>query len=324
MDSGYNMKQDKGIIFPASLKKGDKIALLSPSSAVKEEYVYGAMDKIMERGYEPVLMPNALGHVSGSFASTRDERLIDLLDALKDPEIKAILCTRGGYGASQLLMNFDPEIISKNPKWLIGFSDISALHAMWCVFGVASIHGPMAKHLATKPSDDECTRSLFEMLENGGRFDYTFPSHKYNREGIATGELRGGNLIVLNDLASTPFDILDVDEDFNGNGIILFIEDIGEAIYKVNRMLWRMELSDTISRLKGIIFGQFTDYHPDKNFKSMEDMMKDFIQTTLHDYSIPVVYDFPVGHIENNYPLTEGAMVELSVTKESVRLRTLH
>lgn len=312
----------KGIFFPAPLKKGDKIAIISPASVVKEEYVLGAMQKIMEKGYEPVLMKHALGPDDGSFAATKGERLLDLFDSLEDSDIKAILCARGGYGCCQLLANISYGMVAKNPKWLIGFSDISAFHALWYRSDVASIHGPMAKHLATMPDDDPSTEALFNSLETGGRFDYTVSPHPYNRPGKVQGVLRGGNFAVLNDLINTPFDILSPDSG-DREGVILFLEDVNEPIYKVNRMLWHLLLNDSFMGIKGLVFGQFTDYKPDKNYITMEDMIKDFIDRSIVMPDFPIVFNFPTGHSDLNYPLTEGALVELDVTEEMVRLRTI-
>lgn len=306
--------------FPAPLKKGDKIALLSPASAVKEEYVLGAMTRIMERGYEPVLMKYALGHESGSYSAPKGERVIDLFNALEDSDIKAILCTRGGYGCCQLLANFSYGIIASNPKWIIGFSDVSALLAMWYNSHVASIHGPMAKHLATRPGNDPCTEALFNILESGGKFDYTVAPHEFNQEGKATGILKGGNLAVLTDLAGTPDDLLSSQIE---EPVILFFEDINEPIYKVNRMLWRMVLSGEIITVKGIIFGQFTDYKPDANFDTMEEMIHELVERTIIPKHIPIAYNFPTGHTDENYPLVEGAKVELEVSSLFVKLKTV-
>lgn len=319
----FFMVRHKSLFFPASLKKGDKIAIISPASVVKDEYVYGAMARMRERGYEPVLMKYALGHEDGNFAASKADRLMDLFDALENSEFKAIFCTRGGYGCSQLLANFSYGMVAKNPKWLIGFSDVSALLAMWYSSDIASIHGPMAKHLATKPADDPSTVALFEMLENGGRFDYTVAPHEYNRLGKTTGVIRGGNMAVLTDLAGTPYDLFDAMRDYNDDGIILFFEDIAEPIYKINRMLWRLILSGSLPIVKGIIFGQFTEYKPDKNFRTMEDMIKHFMDRSIVPPHIPVVYNFPVGHTDLNYPITEGAKVELDVKETTVRLRTI-
>lgn len=313
---------DNNIIIPPSLSAGDKIALISPATIVKEEYVYGAMERIKERGYLPVLMPHALGPHDGSFASQKNDRLSDLYDALRDPEIKAILCTRGGYGCAQLLAYVPYGMIFSNPKWIIGFSDISALLAMWFTSDMASIHGPMAKHLATMPADDPATLALFNLLENGGCFEYTVSPHPYNYEGEASGVLIGGNLAVLNDLASSPYDVLDITEEKYPDGVILFLEDINEPIYKVNRMLWRLYLSGCLSSVKGIIFGHFTDYKPDANYESMEDMIHDFIENNLPFMDFPVAFNFPTGHVDYNLPLTVGAKVRLTVTDSEVNLRS--
>lgn len=320
-DNPFFLVSHKGMFYPAPLKKGDKIALLSPASVVKEEYVFGAMSKIKERGYEPVLMPYAIGHQDGSFAATKGERLIDLIDALENSDIKAILCTRGGYGCSQVIGNFSYGMIANNPKWIIGFSDISALLALWYRSNIASIHGPMAKHISTMPENDPCTEALFRMLENGGRFDYTIAPHEFNRKGKVKGILRGGNMAVLNDLAATPYDILNPESE--KENIILFFEDINEPIYKVNRMLWRLINTGCLEAVKGIIFGQFTEYRPDANFQTMEEMINHFVERSIIPPSIPIVYNFPVGHTDLNYPLTEGAKVELEVSDTEVRLHTI-
>ena len=314
---------EENLFYPAPLKKGDKVAFISPASGVKDEYVFGAIERFEEQGYEPVLMPYALGHVSGSFAATKSERLLDLLEAIENPEFKAIFCTRGGYGCAQLLANISPGILSRNPKWIIGFSDVSALLALWYRADLLSIHGPMAKHLATKPSDDICSQALFKMLENGGRFDYRVAPHKYNRIGTATGKILGGNLAVLTDLADTPYDILNATRSQNNEGVILFLEDIAEPIYKVNRMLWRMALSGSLMGCKGIIFGQFTEYSSDRNYDTMEDMIHDFLEQSLLPPDIPVAFDFPVGHSDFNFPITEGARVELEVAGDFVGLRSI-
>lgn len=304
---------------PERLRKGDRIAIVSPASSVKEEYVAGAMEEIRRRGYEPVMLPHTLGPEDGNFASTRSERIMDLVDALEDESVKAILCARGGYGCCQLLGHLYPGLVTHNPKWLIGFSDISALHALWNRCGIASIHGPMAKHLATEGGNDPCTAALFDVLENGGEFDYKFEPHEHNLPGVAEGELRGGNFAVLNDLVNTPYDILTVRD---GEEVILFLEDVGESVSRVNRMLWQLEYNGTLSRVNGLIFGDFTEYHPDKKYARMEDMIRDFIKKSSLRDGTPVVFGFPTGHTERNYPLVEGSRVKLEVG-ESVRLRTL-
>lgn len=305
------------ITTPTPLRKGDKIAIVSPASVVKEEYVRGTADFIRRRGYEPVIFPHALGPHDGSFAASRQQRTEDLQQAVADPQIKAIFCSRGGYGCTQLLTDLSPEQVADNPKWIVGFSDVSALLALWYRSGVASIHGPMAKHLATHPDDDFCSEALFNILESGGNFDYSVPSHIYNVPGECEGTIVGGNFAVLNDLIGSMYDVLiprHTEKD-----IILFLEDINEPIYKVNRMLWHLYNSEVFLKIKGIIFGQFTDYHPDANFESMDDMIKEFLDNPFIK-AMPVVFDFPVGHTDINFPIVEGARVKLSVTPTQTRL----
>ncbi|MCH5238689.1 MAG: LD-carboxypeptidase [Muribaculaceae bacterium] len=308
------------MIFPDALKRGDKIAFFSPASVVKDNYVFTAIERVAARGYHPVLMPHALGPHEGSFAASKPNRLCDFVDALQDKSIKAIMATRGGYGCCQLLANIPFSLVRSNPKWLIGFSDISALIALWIKSDVAAIHGPMCKHLATMPEDDFATESLFNILETGGRFNYFTKPHPYNIYGSSSAILIGGNMAVLNELADTPCDIL---RDCCDKDIILFFEDIAEPIYKVNRMLWRLLLAGILDNVKGLIFGQFTEYHPDANFTSMEEMIHSFIQKNLPFTPFPVAFDFPVGHIDSNFPLTVGARVEFEVSESGVSLKTV-
>lgn len=305
------------MIFPEKLKKGDKVAIISPATIVKEEYIAGACARLRERGYIPVVMAGANGPADGSFASGREQRLADLLSSLEDPEIKAILCARGGYGCVHLLPGIPMQVVRNNPKWLIGFSDISALHALWIRAGVASLHAPMAKHLTIEPDDDPSTLHLFHILEEGVEVDYSVPPHPFNRYGHAEGILRGGNLAVLNGLASTPYDILALSDN---EEVILFIEDISEAIYAVERMLMRLYLSGTLSGIKGLIVGQFTEYRPDRNHDSMEAMIHKLLTRYGID-SIPVAFGFPVGHVTLNYPLPEGGKASLCVNSEGVELK---
>lgn len=308
------------MIYPELIRPGDKIAILSPATTVREEYIDGAVQLLFEEGFEPVIMPHAKGPASGSYASTAENRCSDLLDALTNPEIKGILCARGGYGCIHLLPNIPERLIHENPKWMIGFSDVSALHALWVESGVVSIHGPMAKHLTEEGISHHATSALLRLISQNPNMDYAIESHPFNRHGEGEGRLAGGNLAVLNSLAGTPYDLLE--EDFSGDGAILFIEDISEAIYAVERMLTRLILSGRMNRLKGLIIGQFTEYRPDKNFQSMEEMTDALIKRSgLQD--VPIAFGFPTGHVADNLPLVEGAKVRLTVDKGGVNLKTI-
>lgn len=301
-----DLRMDR-IIIPAPLRHGSRIAIISPASIVKEEYIDGAVDFLRGKGYDPVVMPYAKGPADGCYAASADRRLEDFNTAWNDPRVDAVLCARGGYGTAHLLPELSGEFLRKNPKWLIGFSDISALHAALLHAGVASIHGPMAKHLCENP-DNEATSALMSLL-SGGRMDYEVPTHELSRRGEGSGRLVGGNLAVLNGLASTPYDAFAL---ASREDIILFLEDVSEAIYAVERMLWRLYLAGTLHKVKGIIFGQFTDYRPSAKYSTMEDMLDSLLQR-VGPLSIPVAFGFPVGHVDDNLPMVEGVKVTLSV-----------
>ena len=289
------------IIFPSPLTKGDKIAIISPASHILPDYVDGACNAIAQMGFQPVVSTHCKGQCGG-YSGTIEQRLADFLEALHNPEVKAILCSRGGYGVVHLLEYLSADDIAENAKWLIGFSDISALHAAMVASGVASIHASMAKHLTQFGVDDEATVALFNILQ-GKLPTYQTPSHAFNKPGTATGTLTGGNMAVLCGLLDTDFDLL-------SRGDILFIEDVGEEVYKIERMLYNQRLSGVLPMIKGLIVGRFTDYrNPDGNGDSMEQMVKRMVEP----YDIPVAFDFPVGHVDENMPLIEGAQVTLTV-----------
>ena len=295
-------------VAPAYLKPGDKIAIISPASVIDPAYIDGAVAALRRAGYVPVEGAYCRGSF-GTYTGTVEERLSDLRGAL-ECDFRAILCGRGGYGVAHLLEFIEPELVERDPKWLIGFSDISALHGLMQRSGICSIHSSMAKHLALYPLDDEVNSRLLSIL-TGGKPRYEVEPHPFNRIGTAQGIITGGNMAVLSGLIGTPFDILSRAE-------ILFVEDIAEPVYKVERMLYNLRLSGALGRLKGLIVGQFTDYpNPDRNGDSMEDMIRRMVEP----YGFPVAYNFPIGHFDGNLPLIEGAVATLSVTPSSATLK---
>lgn len=311
---------------PPPLSSGDKIAILSPASIVRPDYIDGAADFFRSEGFEPVIMPHAKGPSCGSYAASDDNRLADLTAAYADPSIRAILCSRGGYGCNHLISRIPPSLFIDNPKWLIGFSDISALHAAiltapsrirhlpsaHCHMPV-TLHSPMAKHLSTLPADHYCTRALMRILTEGLPIEYDLPSHPLNTPGFAEGRLVGGNLAVINGLADTPFDPLRIP-----GPKILFIEDIAEQIYAVERMLIRIKLSGRLGEVTGIIAGQFTEYRPDRNYADMESMIHHLLSDAR--CPMPVALSFPAGHTDDNLPLPLGARASLQITPERTNL----
>lgn len=301
------------MLIPRHLQKGDKIAIVSPASSVLPEYIDGAAALLIAEGFDPVVMPHAKGPASGSFAACDSDRLADLTLALNDPAIRAIFCSRGGYGCNHIIDRIPATLITSDPKWLIGFSDISALHALWLSAGVVSLHAPMAKHLTLMPANDECTRMLIRTLKEGLPMEYILPSHPLNRMGEAEGIITGGNLAVINGLADTPFDPF---SRIARDKTILFIEDIGENIYEVERMLIRLRLAGHLDKLAALIVGQFTEYRPDKNHPDMETM----IAARVADTDFPVIFNFPAGHIDRNLPIPLGATAHILVTPTQTSL----
>lgn len=300
----------KKTIFPKPLEKGDKIAICSPAGKIDEGKVAGAAAQLELQGWKPMVMPHALG-AYGSFSGTPDERYADMAAAFSDPSVRAILCSRGGYGVVHIMDRLAELPLENDPKWVIGYSDISALHALMATKGIASIHSPMAGQIM-KGTDDADTASLFGLLR-GDRPAYTFPSHQYDRFGIAQGKLLGGNLAVLAELIKTPYDIIRPDS-------ILFLEDVSEPIYKIERIFYQLRLSGLFDKLKGLVVGQFTEYKPDGTWADMETM----IQSAVAPYKFPVAFNVPVGHVDHNLPLIESAPVTLKVSSSGTNSLIFH
>lgn len=292
-------------ITPPLLKDGDVIAIASPASAIDSNLIEGAAKALCAEGFTPRIMPHACGR-SGSYSGSAEERLADLQGALDDPSVKAILCSRGGYGAVHIL----PHLRLTQAKWLIGFSDISALHALWQHHGWQSIHGSMAKELALKKcQNNEANLRLFEILRTGKMPEIEYTSELGSIPGTTTGRLIGGNLAVLEGLASTPYDMLN-------KGDILVIEDIAEPIYKVERILHRLKLSGALQKLKGLIVGQFTEYKSSADYSDMYTM----IAHEISSLNYPISLGAPIGHIDNNLPFIEGIEATLAVTPSSTKI----
>ena len=287
---------------PRPLEPGDSIAIVSPASAVNPSYIDAACEAITARGWRPVVMPHARG-THGSYSATADERFDDLSAAFLDPRVRAILCSRGGYGAVQLLERLNRYYLESDPKWLIGFSDISALHALMSRHGIISVHGSMCRALADGGDSSEASGRLFDILTGAERLEYRLPTHPLNHRGQSNGTLRGGNLAVLQALIDTPYDDLQPDS-------FLLLEDIAEPIYNVERSMYQLRLSGRLERLSGLIIGQFTEYKPDRNYDDMYAMLADMTR----DCRFPIVFGAPFGHVDGNMPLLHGAQTLLDVS----------
>ncbi len=297
--------------FPPYLKKGDKVLILSPSGKIDSNFLVGARQRLESWGLKVTIGKHADGE-HGRFAGTVKQRVTDFQRAMDDESIRAIICSRGGYGAIHLIDKLDFTHFEEHPKWLFGYSDITLLHELFQYNGFASVHSPMARHLSVEPDEDVCTQA-FKNILFGVLPDYKCEGHKLNRKGTAKGILRGGNLSVLYGLRGTKY-------DFPAEETILFIEDIGERPYHVDRMMNNLKLSGVLEKLSGLIVGQFTEYEEDI---SLGREVYQLIFDAVKEYEYPVCFNFPVGHVSLNYPLICGNPVELNVTKKVTELKTL-
>ena len=242
------------IQFPPFLQKGDKVVIVSPSSKIDQQILKGAKKRMESWGLKVAIGKHA-GSSSGRYAGTIKQRLKDLQDAMDDPKVKAILCSRGGYGAVHLIDKIDFTAFCEHPKWLLGFSDITALHNLFQKNGYASLHSLMARHLTVEPEDDLCANYLKDILL-GNIPSYMCEKHKLNKQGTAQGVLHGGNMAVAYGLRGTPYDI-------PAEGTILFIEDVSERPHAIERMMYNLKLGGVLEKLSGLIIGQFTEYEED-------------------------------------------------------------
>lgn len=300
------MFQGNKIVIPPYLKAGDKVALVSPAYWVPEEAITQAAEVIREWGLTPVIGPHTTSLNMDAYAGTADERAADLKWALEDDSIKAIVCSRGGYGSMHLISRIPMDYVKEHPKWLIGHGDITMLLYLSAVVGMTSIHGPMAFQIAS--SQEPSTSILRDMLL-GKLPKYVIPKNEHNRLGHAEGVLVGGNLSCFSSISGTKYKIPD-DED-----VILFIEEVEESLHVVDRLFYTLRLQENFYRVKGVIFGSFNHIRYDLQFGSVEQMLT----AHLHDLEIPVCCGFPIGS-NNCIPLISGAPCTLDVMSDGAHL----
>jgi len=297
---------------PPSLKKNDKAVILSPAGKVDRHMAEGTATVLEGWGLQVEISGHALGE-RGRFSGTAAERLEDLQRAFDDPGIRLVLCSRGGYGTTHLLSKLDFSTIRRNPKWVVGYSDITALHAALRHHGVASVHGPMAAHFSSEGAEDVSVRYTKSVLV-GQPLDYTIPvppGETLNRNGVARGRLFGGNLSVFCSILGSRYARVP-------RGGILFIEDTGELPYRVDRMIYQLKLAGVFNRVSGMIVGRFTGYEEDDQ---MHAPLLASIREAVEEYTFPVCFHFPAGHTRLNFPLVMGGTARLGVNTGNVSLQ---
>jgi len=299
------------MIVPPTLKPGDKIGIVAPSRKINSDKLTEAVAMIESWGY-PVMFGDNLYNGYNQFAGSDEERAADFMQMINNKEIKAILCARGGYGTVRILEMIDPEIIFNNPKWVIGFSDITALHSYFNkMIGCETIHATMPM-LYTPELRQSDTWQKLKMVLQGNGTEYELPAHELNRKGNANGMLVGGNLSILFSLRGT---FCDLDTD----GRILFIEDVDEYLYHIDRMMMNLKISGKLKNLKGLIVGGMTEMKD--NIIPFGKSAYEIIADAVNNYDYPVAFNFPAGHCEPNLPLLFGRNVNFDVKPDIVNLK---
>lgn len=297
----------KQYIRPEFLKKGDTVAVVAfasnlPESAKEEKW----LAEIESWGVKVKKGAHLYDHIPGSFAGTDADRAADIEAALRDPEVKAIISWRGGYGSMRTLTHVDTSLFVKYPKWIVGFSDITVFHALFGKLGLESILGDMPCSFYEGPDSPKSIEYLRAALFGELKSYHTDP-HPFSREGKARGRLVGGNLCLWNSTVGTPWQNT-LDED-----CILFIEDIDERMHTIDRMLTSLYCGGYLQKAKAIIIGQFTDTGNQEEWgRSVYDLIKEH----MDKLSCPVLFGMPCGHEHPNFSLYLGREVELTVSKD--------
>ncbi len=310
--SQTSYKMDRHIK-PENLKIGDTISIIAPSGVLKdyEEYMQKSIS-LMESWGLNVVLGSTIYESYGHFSSTDTNREKDFQNAIDDNKIKAIWCARGGYGAMRIIDNINYDNLLKNPKWVIGYSDITAIHNDIHNLGVESLHGVMCKSLEDISVDDDSINKLKDILFEEGELEYIIKGHEYNIIGEASGKLVGGNLTLLQSLLQSKSSI-------DTTNKIIFIEEVGEYLYHIDRMLHSLKRADYFSKCSGLIIGDFTDIK--KNQTKFGKNLYEIINEIVEEYNFPVMYGFTAGHGEKNLPLIFGRNVQINVRENKSEIR---
>ncbi|MBU6308046.1 MAG: LD-carboxypeptidase [Bacteroidetes bacterium] len=289
---------------PPYLQPGDTIALVCPAGFMMADKVQTCVKVLNDWGYRVVIGSTVGGNSNNYFSGTDQERLTDLQRMLDDRSVRAILCARGGYGTGRLIDRLDFSAFVEHPKWIIGFSDITILHAhIHRYYSICTLHAPMAAAFNDGGWQHEYVQSLREALQ-GISSACSGPEHPFNRLGKARGTLVGGNLALLAHLVGTP-------SDLDTRGKILFIEDVGEQLYNIDRMMCQLKRSGKLNELAALVVGGFSDCKDtDRPFGKTA---FEIIQSWVSEFSYPVCFDFPVSHTERNMTLKHGATYEVKI-----------
>ncbi|HBS86710.1 MAG: LD-carboxypeptidase [Bacteroidetes bacterium GWF2_38_335] len=298
------------MITPNFLKKGDTIGIVAPARKISSIELKPAADKLKKWGLNVVFAKN-INKSFHQFAGNDEVRLAGFQSLLDDDNVQAIIAGRGGYGTIRIIekLNFDKFV--KNPKWIIGYSDITVLHSyIHEKFGIETMHAVMPVNFPFNGDDSESILSLKKAIF-GESLKYHFDPDEKNREGSATGQLVGGNLSVLYSMRGTSFDL-------NTDGKILFIEDLDEYLYHIDRMIMNFKIGGKFDKIKGLIVGALSDMND--NLVPYGKDAYEIVADAVKDFNFPVCFNFPAGHIDPNEAMIFGRKIKMSVTDKGTKI----
>lgn len=306
--SKNNLKMSE-FIKPSYLQKGDTVAIVAPASAIKDSTSIKNGIELLKSWGLNVVYGKHLFDKQNHFAGSDLNRTTDFQEAMDNPNIKAIWCARGGYGTVRIIEGLNFEKFIENPKWIIGYSDVTVLHNHIHSLGIETIHGIMATSSSSIENTD-VSNSLKNALF-GHKLSYKFHSSEKNRIGEETGILIGGNLSLLAAMLGTP-------SDLNTSNKIIFIEDIGEQLYRIDRMIMSLKQNDYFKNCNGVIIGGITDIP--ENDPPFGISVEDIILNAIGNKDIPVIFDFEAGHIKNNFSLILGREISIKSGKKNSKV----
>lgn len=292
-----------------SLKKGDTVSIIAPARKISLKELEDSISLLESYGLHIVLGKH-IYHEYNQFAGTDEERASDFQEALNNPKIKAIFCARGGYGNLRIIDILDFSLFMKNPKWICGYSDTTVIHSHLHTLGFSSLHCTMPINISKNIFDSECIKTMMDSLFQG-KISYEIPTHAFNKTGVAKGILCGGNLSLIYALNNSLSDI-------NTDGKILFLEELDEYLYHIDRMMFNLKRSHKLENLAALIIGGMCQMNDNTipYGKNAEEIILEHVQS----YNYPVCFGFPAGHIPDNRALIFGLQTELQITNKYVRL----
>lgn len=299
---------------PTYLKRGDTIAICCPAGYMAAEKVNNCVTTLQNEGYNVLVGQTVGGNSQNYFSGTDEERLAELKQFLDNRKVKAVMCARGGYGVSRIIDKISFKKFLKHPKWIIGFSDVTVIHNfLFSNFKIAGLHASMAAAFNNNGAAGQNVQTMLAALK-GEKSDYHLRPNHANKNGEATGKLVGGNLTLFTNGIGTLSDV-------NTNNCILFLEDLDEQLYHIDRMFVHLKRSGKLKKLAGLIIGGFTDLKDTE--RPFGKNIYEIVLELVAEYDYPVCFHFPVSHGDDNVALKHGLKHKLIVAEEGVLLKEL-